>query len=329
MKIKNKLLIFLTILTLIIPLTTLAYSDKVILGGENVGIEVKPKGIIVVGFYQINNKNINLSNNIKIGDIITKVKNKNVNNIDEMVKEIEKSVDNNQVELTLIRNEKEINTKLHMEIDNNGVYKTGLYVKDKITGIGTITYIDPKSNTYGALGHEIIEAYSNTKVDIKDGKIFSSTITSISKSTSKKTGEKEATLNDKEIYGTIDKNTQSGIYGIYKGLFNDKELIEVADINEIKEGEAYLYTVTEGTTKEKFKINIVAINKTSKTKNILFEIIDKELLEKTNGVIKGMSGSPIVQNDKLIGAVTHAIQTKNNMGYGIFITTMLKEGDNR
>ena len=328
MKIKDKLLIFLTILTLIIPIPTFAYSNKVILGGENLGIEIESQGIIIVGFYQVNNKNINLTNNIRLGDKITKINDIKINNIDEMVKEIDNNLkDNKEVKLTLIRNNKEIKTTLQIEKDSSGVYKTGLYVKDKITGIGTLTYIDPNTKIYGALGHEIIEGYSNTKVDIKNGKIFYSEITGITKSTSKKTGEKEATLNNKEIYGNIKENTINGIYGTYTTNIEDKETIEIATNEEITPGKAYIYTVINKTKKEKFEINIITIDKNSKTKNILFEITDKKLLNETNGVIKGMSGSPIVQNNKLIGAVTHAIQKKNNMGYGIFITTMLEEGD--
>lgn len=327
MKIKNKLLIFLTILTLIIPSSVDAYSDKVILGGENIGITIESNGIIIVGFYQVNNRNTNLSNNIKLGDKIIEVAGKKVNNIEEMVTEIEKNIKNNQVDLTLLRDNNEIKTKLHVENDSNGVYKTGLYVKDQITGIGTITYIDPQTSIYGALGHEIIESYSNTKVDIKDGKIFSSTVTNINKSTKTKTGEKEAILDEDTIYGNISENTENGIYGTYHGLYNDKTLIEVANNDEIQLGQAYIYTVIEGTQKEKYEINIISIDYNTKTKNILFEITDEELLDKTGGVIRGMSGSPIIQNNKLIGAVTHAIQTKNKMGYGIFITTMLEEGD--
>lgn len=328
MKIKNKLLIFLTFLSLIIPIPTLAYSNKIILGGENIGIEVQSQGIIIVGFYKVNNKDINLTNNIKIGDRITKINNKNVDTIDEMVNVIDSILKSNKkVELSLIRNNKEIKTTLQIEKDKTGVYKTGLYVKDKISGIGTLTYIDPETKIYGALGHEIVEGYSNTKVEIKDGKIFSSSITGITKSTSNKTGEKQATIDIKTKYGTVKENTTSGIYGTYNSYLNQNNLIEVADKNEVKEGKAYIYTVLDKDKKEKYEINIVAVNQNTKTKNILFEITDKNLINKTGGVIKGMSGSPIVQNNKIVGAVTHAIQTKSNMGYGIFITTMLEEGD--
>lgn len=324
MKIKNKLLLLLAIFTLIIPINTLALTDKVILGGENIGIEIDTNGILIVGFYEINN-NSNIKN-LKIGDRIIKVNDKDIDNIDEMIDIIDNSKDK-ILKLTIIRNKKQIKTTLELEYTNN-VYKTGIYVKDKVVGIGTISYINPETQTYAALGHEVIESYSNTKVEVKDGKIYSSDVTGIKKSTNHRTGEKEAKLNKELIYGNIEKNTISGIYGTYHGIYNQNEIIDVASKNDIHEGKAYIYTVIEKDKKEKFEINIIKINQTSETKNILFEITDKKLIQKTNGVIKGMSGSPIIQDNKIIGAVTHAIQSKPNMGYGIFITTMLKEGEN-
>lgn len=323
MKIKNKLLLLFAIFTLIIPINTLALVDKVILGGENIGIEIDTDGVLIVGFYDIDNKT-NIKN-LKLGDRIIKVNDKDINNIEEMVDIIDNSK-NNTLNLTIIRNEKEIKTTLELEYTNN-VYKTGIYVKDKIIGIGSISFINPENQTYAALGHEVIESYSNTKVEVKDGKIYASDVTGIKKSTNSKTGEKEAKINKEIVYGNIEKNTISGIYGTYHGLYNQNELIDVANPTNIHEGKAYIYTVLEGNKKEKFEINIKKINQTSQTKNILFEITDKRLINKTNGVIKGMSGSPIIQDNKIIGAVTHAIQSKPNMGYGIFITTMLEEGD--
>ena len=324
---KTKLLLFLAIISVIIPIPTFAYSDKVILGGENIGIEVKSDGIIIVGFYEINNKDINKSNNIKLGDKIIKINNKNINNIDEMIKAIKESLKNNEVSIVIKRDKEEIKTKLQVIEDKNGIYKTGLYVKDTISGIGTLTYIDPETKIYGALGHEIIENYSKNIVEIKEGTIFESTITSINKTKKNKTGEKEATINKSKTYGNIKENTNSGIYGIYTEKHSTDELIDIGNINDIHTGKAYIYTVLDNNNKEKYEINIIKIDKASTTKNILFEITDQKLIDKTGGVIKGMSGSPIIQDDKLVGAVTHAIQNKNNMGFGIFITTMLEEGD--
>jgi len=324
MKIKNKLLLLLSILTLIIPANVLALVDQVILGGENIGIEINTDGILIVGFYDINNKS-NIKN-LKLGDRIIKINNKEINSINEMINEIDKLKDKKIIELTIIRNNKKIKTTLELEYNNN-VYKTGIYVKDKVIGIGTIAYINPENQTYCALGHEIIESYSNTKIEVSDGKIYASDVIGIKKSTNSNTGEKQAKINKDIIYGNIEKNTISGIYGTYTGIYNENNLIDVETPDNIHKGKAYIYTVLEGNKKEKYEINIIKINQSSQTKNILFEITDKRLLNKTNGVIKGMSGSPIIQDDKIIGAVTHAIQSKTNLGYGIFITTML-EGDN-
>ena len=329
MKLKNKLLnIFLLFSFFIIPINAFAYSNHVILGGKNVGIEVHSKGIMIVGFYQVNNSYIGKDAGLELGDKIIKVNDKEVDSIEQMIKNINNSINDNSIKLAISRNGKEFNTNLKLIKEVNGIYKTGLYVKDQITGIGTLTYIDPGTKIFGALGHEIVESSSNTKMEIKDGKIFKSSVTGANKSTRNKTGEKNATFHEDIVYGRIDENTTSGIFGTYTSDINNNNLIEVGRISDISLGEAYIRTVLSEEKVENYKINILKINENSDNKNILFEITDKKLLSKTNGVIKGMSGSPIIQNNKLIGAVTHAIVNDNNKGYGIFITTMLEEGEN-
>lgn len=328
MNFKHKLLTFFSLLLLVIPTSTYAYSNKVVLGGQNIGIEVNSKGIMVVGFYKVNDSYIGKNSGIEIGDKIIRVSNTNVYSISDMVTAINKNIKDSKVKMTISRGNREISVTLDLVRDNNDVYKTGLYVKDEITGIGTLTYIDPETKIYGALGHEIIEANTNQKIEVKDGKIFKSDVTGTIKSDRTTTGEKNAILNKGIVYGNIKENTISGIFGTYTSEFNTNNLIEVASPNEIVPGEAKILTVLKDNKIEGYSINILKINTSTKTKNILFEITDKELLNKTNGVIKGMSGSPIVQNNKLIGAVTHAIVNDNEKGYGIFITTMLEEGEN-
>jgi stage IV sporulation protein B len=310
------------------PITTHAYSDKVVLGGQNIGIEVNSKGILVVGFYKVNDSYIGRDAGFKIGDSIVKVSDQEVNSINEMVDSINKNIKNSKVDMTISRDNKLKTVTLDLVRDNNDVYKTGLYVKDGITGIGTLTYIDPKTKIYGALGHEIIESNTNQKIEVKTGKIFLSEITGATKSENNVTGEKNAIFNKNIVYGDIKENTTNGIFGTYTSNINQNNLIEVADETEITTGEAKIYTVLKDDEIKEYTINILKINPDTKTKNILFEITDDELMQSTNGVIKGMSGSPIVQNHKLIGAVTHAIVNDNEKGYGIFITTMLEEGEN-
>ncbi len=315
--------VFISLILLIFPLNVLAYSSKVFVGGDTLGIELKTQGVMVIGFYKV--KGRYNSGSLKEGDYIIKVGDNQVSSINELTSAIESNVDNDSVEVTYKRNDKEYKTTLKLVQENN-VYKTGLYVKDGITGIGTLTYVDPESKVYGALGHEIIESNSSSLVEVKTGKIFKNSITSIDKSVTGTPGSKNAKFYKETDYGTIEKNTIYGIYGKYKKSINN-ELLEVAKKKEAKVGEAAIYTVISQEQVEKFTINIKSINENSKIKNYSFEITDNNLLEKTGGIVQGMSGSPIIQNGKIIGAVTHVIVDNPVTGYGIFIETMLEEGD--
>ena len=327
MNFKNKLQKLFLFLLIIMPFNVFAYSDKVIVGGNNIGIEVNSKGIIVVGFYNVEGKNIGSDAGFNLGEKIINVSGIEVNSIKDMIDKINSSIKNDEVRFTVLRDDIERDITLKLIKDKNGVYKTGLYVKDQITGIGTLTYIDPETKIFGSLGHEILESNSNMKIEVKDGKIFKSNINGVIKSTDKTTGEKRATFDESIVYGTIEKNTFSGIYGKYLKEYENTKLMDVASVDEITNGSAKILTVLNGNKIEEYDINIIKINNDSKTKNILFEITDNNLKNKTNGIIKGMSGSPIIQNGKIIGAVTHAIVNDNNKGYGIFITTMLEEGE--
>lgn len=310
---------FVLILLLFWPLTIMGYANKIIPGGENIGIFVKEKGVVVIGFYD------NTSNDLKIGDHIIKVNDITINTVDDLIKTIKEEIDDNKVELTYLRNGEVKNTTLKLkEID--GMYKTGLYVKDSITGIGTLTYIDPESSIFGTLGHEIINSNTKERISVDDGYIFKSNVTSIKKSRDGNPGGKMANFNQNIIYGDISKNTVVGVYGIYNNL-PDKELIEVANNDEIKKGTAYILTTLKDNKVGKYEINIKKINNNSINKNIYFEIVDQQLLKETGGVVQGMSGSPIIQNNKIIGAVTHVIVDDVKTGYGVFIKTMLNEGE--
>ena len=319
---KKKLVIILLII--LFPLNVFAYSNYIIPGGDNIGIEVKNDGIIVIGFYKINNKyNIN---DLKVGDVITKINNNNVYTVNDMIESIENNVKDNKILMTVNRNEKEIDIDFTL-INENGVYKTGLYVKDSISGIGTLTYIDPTTKIFGALGHEIIEGNSLKHVEVKTGTIFESLVTSIDRSSVGNAGTKNAKFYSNNKYGNIEKNTISGIYGNYTKNIDERKTMEVGKKEELTLGEATIYTVIDGEKKEEFKINITKINLNSKIKNISFEVTDERLLNSTGGIVQGMSGSPIIQNNKIFGAVTHVIVSNPVAGYGIFITTMLEEGE--
>ena len=307
---------------LIIPINVFAYSKYVIPGGETIGIEVNSKGILVVDFYKVNKKFIAKEAGFEPGDRIIQVNNQEVNTIDEMLNII-RNANKKNIIFTIERNNTNLELNLPLTKENN-IIKTGLYVKDKINGIGTITYIDPTTKIYGSLGHEIVESKTLSKFEIKNGNIYEASVESIIKSKRGVAGEKSAITNKNNLYGTVKENEITGIYGTYTKEIN-KDLIEIS--NTITTGEAYIKTVIKDDIVEDFKINILQIDNKSKTKNILFEITDKKLLNETGGIIQGMSGSPIIQNNKLVGAVNYVIVNDTTKGYGIFITTMLEEGD--
>ena len=323
----KKRLHFLLLFLLLVPNIVFAYSNSVILGGNNLGIRVSTKNVMIVGFYKVDDKYIGEDAGLKIGDLITKINDINVSSIDDMISIINKDKTIDKLSITFIRNNKEMNTSLPLIKDSNNVYKTGLYVKDQINGIGTLTYIDPETKIYGALGHEIADKNTYKKVEIKDGYIYKSEITGITPSKNGEPGSKEAKIYSDISYGNIKTNTNKGIFGLVNDNLLNNNYIDVASSSEIKLGPAKIRTVLKGNQVEEYSINIIDIDKYDDTKNILFEIDDNDLLDITGGVVAGMSGSPIIQNNKIIGAVTHVVVNDTSKGYGIFISKMLEEGD--
>ena len=322
----KKLKVLLIVLITLFPSFVYAYSEYIIPGGESIGINIKTKGILIVGFYKIDG-NFNKGTPIlKPGDTIVKVGNEDVNSEKDLVNAISKYMQNNEIKLLIRRGTESFYADLNL-VYSEGTYKTGLYIKDSITGIGTLSYIDPSTNIYGALGHEIVETNTNKRIEVKSGNIYESIVTGIDRSVRGTIGAKNARFIENNNYGNILKNSIHGIYGDYTSNINDKNALKIKNINEIETGEAYIYTVIDGNKKDKYKINIIKLDKNSKEKNILFEIVDERLLGDAGGIVQGMSGSPIIQGDYLVGVVTHAVVSNPISGYGIDIVSMLEEGE--
>ena len=319
MNFKKRLLILILSL-IILPLNTFAYSKYLVPGGENLGIHIKSSGILVVGFYDINNK----KSDLQLGDKIISINDQSVTSIDEMLKVMNNDKDMINLKIGYLRGNEKKETTLNLTKDENGIFKTGLYVKDSVTGIGTLSFIDPTTNQYGALGHSITDSKTNVKFEVRDGKIFKADVSSIDRSVDGKTGEKNAKFYFETDYGTITKNTDTGIYGVYKKEYNKDNVLEVMSIEDVKLGDAIIRTTLTDNKIEEYKIKILDIDKDNDTKNLLFQITDDKLLQETGGIVKGMSGSPIIQNNKIIGAVTHTVISDNTKGYGISIIKMLE-----
>ena len=319
--------ILISLFVLLSPLNLLAYSEYLIPGGENVGVNITSEGLVVVGFYKVDGKYIG-KETLEIGDTILEIHGKKVSSIDDITSFLKSNEKESIVDIKVLRNNQEIETTLKL-VKEQEVYKTGLYIKDKVTGIGTLSYIDPQTNIYGSLGHQIIMGETNNEIDIKSGNIYESKVEGVDRSVDGKVGSKNATITYSNKIGSINKNTQVGIFGSYTNTFPNKERVKVADFDEIKLGKAYIFTTLENNSVEAFEINIIGVDKSAinTNKSIIFKVVDTELLEKTGGIVQGMSGSPIIQNDKIIGAVTHVVIDEVDKGYAVFIRTMLEEGE--
>lgn len=312
------------LLILLLPLNVIAYSEYIIPGGDTLGIEVNSKGVVVVGYYEVDGKYIN--EELKVGDRITKVNGIEINSTSELTSLIEEHMIDNKIAITYFRNGKNYNTELELNRASNGTYRTGLYVKSSVLGVGTLTYIDPNTGIYGVLGHSLNMSNTNRLIDIREGFSYNANVTSFTRSVNGNPGSKNADIDKKNLFGTIENNSEYGIFGKIENN-SLRNTLKVAKLDEVKIGTAYIRTTNVDNEIEEYEIKILDVNKANSSKNIYFEITDEELMEMSGGIVQGMSGSPIIQENKIVGAITRVLVDDVNKGYGISIITMLEEGD--
>ncbi len=311
-------------------------SLRVKLGGQSVGVKLNTYGVLVVGHHLIDTKNGETSPGekagIEVGDVILKINGKEIKQMTDLAPYIEKAGKTGEkLHLTILRENQQFEkTVKPVQELNKKAYRIGLYIRDSAAGIGTLTFYHPESKKYGALGHVISDMDTKKPIVVNKGQILSSSVSAIEKSSNGHPGEKVAQFKNEQPLGTITKNSPFGIFGqLNKPLNNGvmDELVPVALPHEVKEGPAKILTVLEGDKVEAFDIEIISsVNqKFPATKGMVIKIKDEKLLNKTGGIVQGMSGSPIIQNGKLIGAVTHVFVNDSTSGYGVHIEWMLKE----
>ena len=309
---KKRIILF---LLLLLPVRVLAYSNYLVVTADPVGIEIHSNGVYIIDSY---NK---MNSSLKKGDKIISMNQQAINSISDLNRMIEKSgVYSIQIE----RNHTILDKELVVEKNHNQI-QTGLYLKDEVDGIGTLSYIDPETKIYASLGHEILETNSNSLFDLKDGYLFELKDEEIKKNDHGQIGEIHASFTN-NVIGTIDSNQKSGIYGKYSETIPTDHLVEVGKKEEIEVGDASILLKINNQEKN-YAIKLLDVDENDATKNIYFEVTDSSLLDLTGGIIQGMSGSPIIQNQKIIGVVNYVVVSNPKTGYGIFIENMLEEGD--
>jgi len=308
---------------------------EVVACGNTIGVKLKIEGILVVGMSDIETlegkKELPAKKaGIKAGDLIIAVNGKNINSTEALIEEIDQS-NGEDIKVKYKRDNKTcvVTIKPIKSVEDNK-YHLGMWVRDSTAGIGTLTFYDPKNNAFGALGHGITDIDTGALMPVENGEIVESSILTIIKGRSGNPGElKGVLIEERRELGIIRKNSPYGIYGILNKDMLSKfpnKLYPVGLRNEVALGSAVILANIDGKAIEEYEIEIQKISQkpSNKQKGMVIKIKDNELLEKTGGIVQGMSGSPIIQNGKLIGAVTHVLVNDPTRGYGIFIENMLK-----
>ncbi|MEG1581842.1 MAG: SpoIVB peptidase [Clostridia bacterium] len=309
-------------------------SEKVYLGGIPLGFTMNSKGVIIVGISSVSTSggevDTTKGSNIKIGDIITHINNVEVNNA-EKITEVVNSIkeDNLRANCIVIRNNKKHETTITPAKDSiTSSYKLGLWIRDNAAGVGTLTFIR-ENGDFGALGHPVCDIDTGTIMPVSEGSAFKCNIVGIQKGVKGRAGElKGMFLRNSNEIGSINKNCEYGIYGKINDEFiksSNMKMIEVGNRNTVKAGKAQIFCTLEGREGNYYDIEIIKVNTQSShnKRSMVIKITDKTLLEKSGGIVQGMSGSPIIQNNKVVGAVTHVFVGDPSKGFGIYIDWML------
>ncbi|HEU4963654.1 MAG TPA: SpoIVB peptidase [Bacilli bacterium] len=310
---------------------------KVVPGGQSIGVKLKSAGIMVVGYNLVkaDGKSISPAEQaqVKVGDIITRIDDKKVKSVEQAAKWIDEAGHKGKSMMFTVKRQKDtLNLKVKpMKDDDGDTYRIGLYIRDSAAGVGTLTFYEPDHKVFGALGHIITDVDTGQPIGVGDGQIVHSSVTSIDKGESGTPGEKRGIFVDEDrVLGKITRNSDFGVFGNMDQLPDNAKIrkaMPVALAEQVHEGKASILTVVDSQKVEEFEIEIVNVMKQKfpATKSMVIKVTDKRLLEKTGGIIQGMSGSPIIQDGKVIGAVTHVFVNDPTQGYGVFLEWMLNE----
>jgi stage IV sporulation protein B len=294
---------------------------RVVPGGQTIGVKVKSAGIMVVGHHQVKTGPSTKASpgedaKLRLGDLIVEINGQPLNDVTKVATLADAAGQSGiPLELLVRRGKERFRTELKPAYDEDEkAWRLGLYIRDSAAGVGTLTFYAPDQGVYGALGHIITDMDTQTPIVVGSGEILHSSVTSISKSHNGEPGEKRAHFKEGRTLGSVERNTPFGIFGQMKEMPDHSyqpEPVPIAFAEEVEEGPAEIWTVVGGQKVERFAIRIVHVSKQSSpaTKGMVIRITDPKLLERTGGIVQGMSGSPILQKGKLVGAVTHVFVT--------------------
>ena len=303
--------------------------------GHTVGIQMSAEGVLVVRLDDVQTENGAIcparDAGVQEGDLIVGVNGEQISANDDLQKQIALS-GGQPVELTLESDGSSRTVTVTPCADSYGVYRIGVLARDGMAGIGTLTYVDPETGAYGSLGHGICDNETGVLIPLRDGSLIESSVGSVQRGEVGEPGALQGEFDSDNAIGTVDENTESGIFGTLtdSSIYSSLESVPVASADEIEVGEAEILTNVEGDTVERYSVQVEKIYPEDDEygRGMMLRVTDPELIEKTGGIVQGMSGSPVLQNGKLIGAVTHVLVNDPTCGYAIGIERMIEEMEN-
>lgn len=306
--------------------------------GNIAGVKLYTSGVLVVGMSEIEGNDSKKykpyeNTGIKEGDTIIKIDDKEISSTEDLIKTVNMS-NGEDIKVKFVHQEETKECSMTPVRTNNSEYKLGLWVRDSAAGVGTVTFYEPSTKTFGALGHGITDIDTNELINISSGEFITTRILNITKGESGEPGKIQGTVENQKNIGTISKNSKFGIYGKVDNLaslnIDKSKEIEVALRDEIETGKATILCSLDNGQPKEYEIEIQKIYKENNydNKSMKIKVTDQRLIDKTGGIIQGMSGAPILQNGKFVGAVTHVLVNNPLEGYAVFGDIMLKQSKN-
>ena len=298
---------------------------KLVPMGNAVGIKLFSDGVIVVGFAENLSAVPAKNSGLRVGDIITHINHSEVDTIEE-VRAIVQETGTAPLSIRVSRNDKQLEVDTVAIQAQDGQYLLGAWIRDSMAGIGTITYYDPSTGSYAALGHPINDIDTGVIMPVEDGGLMPANVIGVRKGEKGQPGELQGSFDTSTSLGSLHANNGAGIFGALEAeTMVSKAALPVASRNQVQVGTATIYSTVGGTEVREYEIEILRVfpDGGADNRDLMLKVTDPALLTATNGIVQGMSGSPIVQNGKFIGAVTHVLVSDPTQGYGILATTML------
>lgn len=307
---------------------------EVFLGGRPLGFTISCEGVIVVAISNVMTENgtrkPTKNSDIKEGDILLEIAGEQITSAADINEIINKDENKNKnLEVLIERGDRRFKTTIYPELDKiSQSYKLGLWIRDNAAGVGTLTYIRADNNRFGALGHPVCDIDTGAKMNINQGKIFNCNIVGVTRGKRGIPGELRGMfLKSGSEVGSLDKNCEVGVFGDFQlkdSKFSNKKILTMSK-DKVKTGKAQIYCTIDGTTPDFYDVEIVKINYQGQNnkKNMVIRVVDERLIEKTGGIVQGMSGSPIVQDGKLVGAMTHVFVNDPTKGFAVYIDYMI------